>query len=308
MSNLDNKIVVIGSTPLSQFFREFRTHHRTPKDLDLVMTYATYQKYLKDNKPSIKAAYPLSGSKMVIKLISGLIVEIECSYHDDDLPAQMIKRTFERFMNDTSVGMLAASLNLLYELKMSHRYLKNSPHFLKTMNDIHFLRKEGAVIEDQEFFKAREKETYQYAHPNLDVKKNEFFKDEAFYRFDHDTIHEAIKLGSQPAYKLILDDGADVKCSFDKWNALDHEQNLQCALEECYTLALERSLIPNDFKPLPRKAFDMALMKVCTSITSGWFREWCWENYQEISDHYEESFVKKFQEALSQGKIKPFKE
>jgi len=54
--------------------------------------------------------------------------------------------------------------------------------------------------------------------------------------------------------------------------------------------------------------FEMALMKVCTSITSGWFREYAWENYQKVLDLYdslgEDDYVKRFEQ--NAHLLKPF--
>ena len=54
----------------------------------------------------------------------------------------------------------------------------------------------------------------------------------------------------------------------------------------------------------------MALMKVCTSITSGWFREYAWENYDKVLDLYnelgEDDYVQRFQR--NAHLLKPFKE
>lgn len=61
--------------------------------------------------------------------------------------------------------MTVPSLNVLYMLKMSHRYLKDSPHFLKTMQDIHAMRKLGAVIpaEWESFYQDRMRDTYTHS-------------------------------------------------------------------------------------------------------------------------------------------------
>jgi hypothetical protein len=72
-------------------------------------------------------------------------------------------------------------------------------------------------------------------------------------------------------------------------------------------LTLERGLIPNNFETDPKKTFEIALKKVCTSITSGWFREWCWNNYNFILENYNEEFVDKFKVALEAGRIGNFK-
>jgi hypothetical protein len=77
-------------------------------------------------------------------------------------------------------------------------------------------------------------------------------------------------------------------------------------LEESYVLALERAVIPLNVSA--DRAFEIALEKVCTSITSGWFREFAWENYDEVKKLYHESYVNKFNIALVVGKIKGFRE
>ena len=71
-------------------------------------------------------------------------------------------------------------------------------------------------------------------------------------------------------------------------------------------LALERSLVPLPGVLTPKQAFDKALEKVCTSITSGWFRKFCYDNYDSIQAIYNEDFVQKFQTALEQGRIRPY--
>jgi hypothetical protein len=71
-------------------------------------------------------------------------------------------------------------------------------------------------------------------------------------------------------------------------------------------LALERAIIPNETEV--NKAFDIALEKVCTSITSGWFREYAYNNYFKVKELYHDSFVDKFNSALMEGEIELFKE
>jgi len=57
------------------------------------------------------------------------------------------------------------------------------------MKDIHFLRSKGAEIKNMELFKEREKITYDYGHPKLNVSKDAFFNGDGIqYIYDHDTI------------------------------------------------------------------------------------------------------------------------
>jgi hypothetical protein len=296
--------IIVGSVALKYYVPELIAIN----DRDCIMTYDEYKQFVKNHKSVVRCHYPISdGKKMFVQMVDKTIHEIEIAWPNS---------TAEMFMNlvlsdpESLKGEhVVPSLNALYAMKMSHRYLKDSPYFLKTMSHIKMMRSLGAQLTPyySEWMKVREAETYCYTHPNLDTKKDSFFKDETFYIHDHDTLHDAVKLGSRPAYSYILADGAEVKCSVDKFNSLEYNQKLNCALEESYVLALERSLVPNNFKPDPDKAFKMALMKVCTSITSGWFREWCWENYDNVITQYSGEYVNKFNASLDRGDILPFR-
>lgn len=92
--------------------------------------------------------------------------------------------------------------------------------------------------------------------------------------------------------------------SRQKFESLPRRVRLNGVLEESYVLALERAIIPHDVDP--EKAFLMALSKVCTSITSGWFREFAWENYHAVRRLYDPTFVDKFRHALSAGNVKNY--
>lgn len=208
-------------------------------------------------------------------------------------------------LNATS-GVVYAPLFVLLLLKESHKYKKDSPHFRKTMLDIKLLR--GMVDKEQipdewwKWYKEREKETYHYSHPNLNQSKAGFFNTpNVEYRYDHDDIHRAVSIDSTPAYTKYLVD--EVRCSKELFNKLSYEERLQGVMEESCVLALERCLIPYGFKEDPFKVYTYALQKVCTSITSGWFREWAWENFDEAIKQYPKDYVEKFNSALLRGEV-----
>lgn len=200
-----------------------------------------------------------------------------------------------------------ASLDLLYTLKMSHRYLRNSPHFHKTMKHIKNMRKLGAKIIDEQFYQARMKETYDYATPKLNVGKSDFFHSNFNYIYDHDSIHRAVKLLDKPAYEYYMTENQEVHCDKDRFFAQSKAIQLLGVLEESYVLALERSQIPNEFMVRPYESFMMALEKVCTSITSGWFREFAWENFDVVTNLYNDDYITKFTNAMKDGIILPYK-
>jgi hypothetical protein len=300
----NSKILIIGSVALS-YHIEPKTY---PKDYDFMCSYENFANLVKDNLALI-SCYPKSGNKMIL-VEREQIAECEIAW-EGSLAEELINLTSKDPDSIPIEGnFIVPSLDVLYMIKMSHRFLRNSPHFNKTREHIKLMRENGAVIPAgyRDWYNRRVKETYNYSHPNLDVKAKDFFKDtESYNRYDHDTIHEAIKLSAEPAYRMFLADDAQVKCDEKKFNAMQHVCKINAVLEEAYTLALERSQIPNDLNVAPITSFKIALEKICTSITSGWFREFAWENYDEIMRNFSGDYVNQFNEALQNGSILPFK-
>lgn len=224
---------------------------------------------------------------------------------------QIVKRNsyvYDIDIMGVDIESCVASPETVYLMKMSHRFKKNSVHFKKTMQDIHTLRNWEYLIWDvvnsdkfKKMLALREQLTYNYGHPKLNTTKKEFFTDSVPYKYDHDSIHEAVKHLDKPAYQYYMKDNEQVLTSKDKFDTLPEIVKLYGVLEESYVLAIERAIVPHNTDP--EKAFDIALEKVCTSITSGWFREYAWENYNKVKAMYHSSFVTKFEQALTAGKI-----
>lgn len=247
---------------------------REPKDTDIIVSWEHFN-MIKSNTSKIKSCYPLNDSKWVVKYLDGQILECEIAW-EGSTGESLIQLCQQNLLNP---------LDVVYTLKMSHRYLKDSPHFLKTMKDIKLLREFGAVIPEclVEWLVVRKKETYHYQHPNLNRDKADFFDTVGVvYTYDHDSIHEAVKLFDKPAYSYFKPDDKEVWCSKDLFFGCDEEIKLAAVFEESCVLAVERSLVPYDSWDKEDWAFKKALEKVCTSITSGWFREYAWENYEQV--------------------------
>ena len=283
-------------------------------DTDVICSYEDWQKWLKykSSQGVLKYAAPISGNKMMARLMNNHVVEAEVWYAENEHAHKMFKAALDVSVQDArgeDSCMLDAyhpNTDFLYMMKMSHRYLRNNVHFLKTMNDIHVLRKYSGIttIHEslKELYEERAKLTYNYSHPKLNVDKQSFFKDDVPYVYDHDTIHEAVKLSSKPAYQYFID--GEVMCSMKKFEECSKAIKLMAVVEESMVLALERSIIP--FATNPSKAFEMALQKVCTSITSGKFREFAWEHYFEAISLFEpEWMMQKFENGLHQGIVQP---
>lgn len=307
-------MILVGSRALEILVRHMgKDFYRPCVDLDYLCTEAEWKAQVKlFAGDELVELVERNGNKGHIKMVSGAHIEYDIAQPGDSTD-QLIQYC-EDLGNDlitTYPGDRIAPLEVLYLLKMSHRYKKNSPHFFKTMNDIHYMRSLGAEIpaELEDVFKLREKETYDYSHPNLDVKSKDFFKgDEVPYVYDHDTIHEAVAVLGVPAYKSYMKDDSEVMTSKEKFFAQENHIRLLGVYEESCVLALERSQIPFNFEVPARQSFVMALSKVCTSITSGWFREYAWENFGVVMKFYdsmgETDYIERFK--ANQDLVKPF--
>jgi hypothetical protein len=210
---------------------------------------------------------------------------------------------------DTSFGKIP-NLDLLFALKSSHKHLKNSPHFWKTLKDYHRMKAVGATIrpEYMDFYKLREKETYTYSHPKLNQDKKSFFADDAIdYVHDHDSIHAAVKIMDKPAYTYFAKDGEEVQSSKKKFFECNRDVQLLSVVEESAVLAVERSLVPHPGVLTVQQAWGMAFSKVLTSITSGWWRAFAYDNAFDALKLYPADYWDKFNVGLANGTVKPFK-
>lgn len=297
-------MLLIGSTALA-FVANL---DREPKDADLIATIDEYEDFIAKHKQNLVSTYPVNkGKKLIIFLKDTKPIEMEIAWPDSTAETLLNVLSTENLPTTSFLGqeVSVAPLDILYQLKMSHRFLKNSPHFLKTMNDIKFMRSLGAQITMPDWLKAREVETYDYKHPKLNVSKDDFFKkDEGVtYVYDHDSIHEAVKRYDKPAYTYFKPENSQVLCDRVMFEASPREIQLASVVEEATVLALERSQIPFKDQVTPKWSFDMALMKVCTSITSGWWRSFAYSEYDNVQALYDENYVSKFWKAVEKGVV-----
>ena len=125
---------------------------------------------------------------------------------------------------------------------------------------------------------------YPQGHPNLMQSKEDFFDDAVKKKYDHDLLHELVArfaFDDIPVYTHLLKYEGMAYCCKDKWKALDHSMKIRAVLEEATVIAIERFMIPNDWKYIEKKAMLKALQKICTTLCSGWFRDFSIDNYKE---------------------------
>ena len=244
MLNLNDLPLLVGSGAL-------RAHgiEKMPRDIDLIAKPEAIGDIRKDFncKGEKYTSIPTSGGKKWLIKTKDIIYDIEVAWPEslaDDLLHLVL--VYDKFVDLEKY--IVPSIDVLYTLKMSHRYLRNSRHFLKTMEDIHYLRtRYDAKIPEwlERWYRLRQKETYNYEHPVLNTNTATFFDTPNItYTYNHDDIHQAMKLYAMPAYHYYMKDGEEVLCDKDKFFKLSNTMRLTGVYEEAIVLALERSQIP----------------------------------------------------------------
>lgn len=290
---------------------------RVCSDWDYIATLDQVMAWIKQHKDNLQFAIPRDEGKYYhCRLKDGTNYEFELAWEG----------TSAKMLLDSYASNCTAIDDDLYLIKMCHRYKKNSVHFLKTMQDIKTLRKLLGKAADHwmilgsniPIIEQRIKESYDYGHPKLNVTSKEFFNADGIdYVYDHDSIHLTVaicqrervvrtggasvpgklisygktEIMSYPAYTFYMKDGSEVMTSKEKFMSVPESIRLHGVYEESCVLALERSQIPHGLDkeggPTARWSFEKALEKVCTSVTSGWFREYAWENHAKVMELYE---------------------
>lgn len=302
-------MILIGSRALA--FRAPSLLKREPKDFDFVCTDQVFEDWKTTNSDFVSSSefLDISPTKKAFKN-DKIILEFDLikEGHNSEQFLKIVQEDKETV--ESPLGLIP-SLDMLFALKASHRYLKNSPHFWKNLFDYHRMKAAGATIHDdwKGWFKQREKETYTYKHPKLNgANKADFFDPNigVKYVYDHDSIHVAVKHLDQPAYRYFQKDNEQVACDREKFMAASNDVRLFSVLEESYVLAIERSQVPFEGKISPKDSFKIAFSKVLSSITSGWWREWAYDNALDVLPLYSDSYIDRFKSGIESGIVKPF--
>jgi len=161
----------------------------------------------------------------------------------------------------------------LYTLKISHAFweINGSRDWDKHAADIVFLERKGAefIRELYDILLPIWKERYRRNPTNLNQSAGAFFDDAVERKYDHDSVHESVAYGDRPLYESILKDGSDVAVDSSKFWVMDLDAQIKLVREEIYATALERILIPNNYKGSPRAAYVWALRRTVTSLFKG---------------------------------------
>jgi hypothetical protein len=207
-----------------------------------------------------------------------------------------------------------ASPATLYSLKKSHIHFPTK--FDKHIEDYCWLHKKVNGVDKLEsvtklHFAETEIRLGKLKTPSLNKSVSAFFgQSDKFVKswFVHDDIHKVMAHKDKPLYEYMQRDPNLAKCDKDLWEAFTFEEKCQCVLEEAYVIALERKIIPFVFGEgtylSGEQALRWSLMRVCTTLTGGWFREFATNNYMEIWELANKEYDIKFLSKVEQGDIK----
>lgn len=290
---------------------------RKPLDFDWVCTQEEYDTWVKEHSAKVNPSkmYSVEDNNITKHIVEGA-TNCEFEIIKEGTSSALLKELVENDPGTINTEMfgLVPSVNLLFAIKDSHKFKKfetgrGAANFWKTAIDWHYMKYLGAEIksEHQEFVKLRSSETYTHKLPNLMASKAEFFNDAhgVHYEFDHDSLHESQKHLDKPAYLYYAKDGQPVFSDKEKFFTVSNDIRVYGAIEEASVLALERAILPNhEHKMELYQAWTFALAKICTTITSGFFRKWCFENVFDIVKAYPADYYEKFQIGLKNGVVK----
>lgn len=224
-----------------------------------------------------------------------------------------LKELYDYYLIARSLDIVEASREVLFSLKASHIHRVNS-QWEKHIHDYHNLK---SSIDDSylicnkysigEFSKYHSKvlDTLlgaQIQVPLKNVTIKDFFNDHVKRDLDHDWLHEVFKHKEHPMYTYLLLDTEHVYCCPFKWKEFSEEDKIKCVLEETYVTAIERYLAPMYFrKPdsiltegVQIDSFKKSLIKVCTTMCSGFFRDFAINNYFMILNSMDSLYFDKF--------------
>lgn len=173
-----------------------------------------------------------------------------------------------------------ASLETLAEIKRSH--LHRTLGFGKHITHYHRHLRKHLVGDDWKIRQALTIKDYPEPGPNLKQSVEKFFDDAVTKKYDHDYLHTLFAVDGVPMYSKMQRDGSTVWCEKDLWDTFTHDEKLRTVMEETSVIATERFLVPSNWECFLPRAYNKSLEKVCTTLCSGWFRDFAIEHFIEV--------------------------
>lgn len=296
-------MLIIGSRALNIYDKS-----RKVNDLDIIC----YKKDISVLKSIFNVNNEIYLKDKEIIILKTNDFNIECLLADNVLSLKCYLKN--EIVSDGNILKIASPATL-FSIKKAHIHFPIK--FEKHIKDYHILK--NMLVEDnlkkitELHFKCTEERLGKLKTPNMNQNTDNFFKQSenyVDYIYVHDDVHMIVKHKELPMYKYIQKDDLKAECNLEMFNRLSNTEKIWTVLEEAYVIALERKIIPFYFLNKNSKyysaedAFKWALMRICTTLCDGWFREFATNNYFEILNNYNENYVEKMINAIQNKEIK----
>lgn len=210
---------------------------------------------------------------------------------------------FQYFLDNNKDDTYIDPQNLLL-LKTAH--LGWDIQWEKHVSDVEFLKRKGYSVTDEKQYNALVKAfTRKHGKKWASLKGKDsttFFEDAVTRKYVHDDIHEVVAIYDKPLYESLVYEG--VSCSRKGFDKLSYDDKLNLVKEEVWVTALERYLIPEDFKCSKIHAYQKALKKLATTMSSGWFKYFILTNIDVLRADRDFTYIDKFKQAEKENKLK----
>jgi hypothetical protein len=307
-------MLLIGSKALVYHF-PFLEKTRKINDIDIIASFDEIKEFIKNNKNIVKS-YKFNNSNTKLKLKTKH-KNVECEILDGTKSSRLFYELNKN--NNEKISLfnsefIVANKQTLYLLKKSH--VGFAIHWQKNINDYHFLKNNFNINNiDGKYYEAYNarlneiSERVKQNKINLNQTNSEFFnKSEKIIKriYEHDDIHKIVAYYDTPMYERVKQDKDKAYIPKNNFDNLSLDDKIKMAREECYAIALERKIIPiieNNGTFDEKKSFQYAIQRICTTLTSGFFKEFVIENYPLIIN-YDKDFSTIFIESVLNNKIK----
>ena len=197
-------------------------------------------------------------------------------------------------------------------LKRSH--LQWPVHWDKSICDLHWLRSRLGGDERRDpgvaaFVRIRQAEhaaRFGARQAKLAVSNDEFFarsQKQVGRVHDHDFLHALVAYDGRPMFERFKRDLSQASLARDMFEAAPRIDQLRLVREEAMVIALERRILPNEPGSVDAgAAYAWALKRICTTLTSGWFRSFAIDTWPETAVP-DRDFVGMVQDALRQDAV-----
>lgn len=314
--------LLIGSAATKYWFADART----PKnDLDFFIDYKALNQWV-ETCPLIRHVESIYDDVVQVVLRTGQTFDFDNSRYVSVQRFMALNAdgpTFEIY----GISYKIASPESLLAIKKSHVNYRHN--WRKHIADYTYLKSKKLQLNDalNEALQARLQEREargDFKTPgSLDKTNDEFFaasESGVRRKFVHDDLHKAVAYGTEPLYTKAKHDQSKALLDQELFSKFSKEDQCRLVREETYVIGLERIIIPmwynqyllqqngliDEIALEPNSAataYEYALMRICTDLTKGWFREFATEHYAQLAKP-DCDYIGKFMAAFAAGTLK----